>query len=277
MRVDSETTTIYHVRDDTENAPEQGQKACRYPVSVQVLHGSSGGTPDRAGPPRGLRRHAASLARVAVIAVAVASLALLLRTTAPTASGLYGSDVLKALTQAPNVCVIITDRQGRLTQEYWIARGSNRMLYRTSQRCVLYDLDQDRSHIIAPPGTAAVSEKLDKTARHWVRQAMAGCIASGLERILPQTKGHLPPGRIDREAIQGLDVYELQPSRQTGNAGMPTRTWVYVDPATGLPQRTEAYRQLRREGPWELLMTTVFTYPGEREMAETLRTLFPAD
>jgi hypothetical protein len=53
---------------------------------------------------------------------------------------------------------------------------------------------------------------------------------------------------------------------------------IYLDPATGLPQKVEFYREVALRGQmyWDLSTTTVFAYPTEQEMDRDLKAMFPA-
>jgi hypothetical protein len=282
-RADSETTTVYHAGNDAEDVHGQTGDRCRYPVSVHVLHGESGSAADRSDSPaaratrgRGFGRSAGSLTRVAVIAVAAVGLAMLLRMTAPTASGTNVGDMLKVLEKAQNIHVVITDQGAKPIQEFWIARRSNRLVNRTAQECALYDLDHDRKRTIEPQTGAIVSARLGTIERNWARKVMASCLGDVLERVAPNTGLHHPTSDAGSGGVEGFDVYELELPRDTGNT--PLRTWwrVYIDPLTGLPQKTEIYRQGPREYRPGLLTATVFAYPTEQEMDNRIQALFPA-
>jgi hypothetical protein len=51
---------------------------------------------------------------------------------------------------------------------------------------------------------------------------------------------------------------------------------VYIDRATGLPQRLEFSRQKPGEDGRGLVTTTVFTYPTDQKMDESIQAFFPA-
>jgi hypothetical protein len=282
-RADSETTTVYHAGNDAEDVHGQTGDRCRYPVSVHVLHGESGSAADRSDSPaarttpaRGFGRSAGSLARVAVIAVAAVGLALLLRMTAPTASGTNVGDLLKVLEKAQNIHVVTTDQSAKPIQEFWIARRSNRLVNRTTQECTLYDLGHDRKRTIEPQTGAIVSVKPSRIERHWARKVMASCLGDVLERVALNTELHYPTDGVGSGGLEGFDLYELVLPRHTGNSLLRTRWWAYIDPVTGLPQQTEIYRQRPPEYRWGLVTTTAFTYPTEQEMDNSIQALFPA-
>lgn len=294
-RENAPVRTVYHAGDDLREASEQRSDLYRYPVSVDVLHGISGScadrsdapaagtacspaseySPDSLAAPQSGRFRRETLVRAAVIGVAVVSFITLLRTTAPTASGTFDNEVLKALAQVKNVHILTTAHTGRLAHEFYIARGSNRFVRKTTQECVLYDLGNDRKETIElRTGIRAVG-RLNKDERRWVRQIMVSCLARELERISPDTR--LEPSAAPPEAGgKDLDVHEVRGSQRGANAAAHDRWWIYIDRITGLPHKTEFYRRPPRASRWDLQMTTVFAYPTEQEMRDTIQALFPA-
>jgi hypothetical protein len=280
-REDSDTTTVYHALDAAAARGPAGDDY-RYPVSVQVSLGAAGSVSAPNGVPgaraTGRRRHrvsGGSLARIGACLVVLFGLALLLRTTAPTASGTNLGDMLRTLEQAPNIHVVTKYRSGTTTQEYWIARRANRLVHRLTEGLVLIDLNDDHKRTIDARTGALVSARLSKIERDWARQIMAGCLENVLERISPDARLHHPAGAVAPGDGEGVEVYELILPRQTENPRLRTRWWVYIDPATGLPQRTEVHRKGSLQGPWNLVTATSFTYLTDEEMDNSLRALFP--
>jgi hypothetical protein len=223
---------------------------------------------------RGLGRSTRSLARVAVTAVAGVALVMLLWTNAPTASGRNVGNLLKAFAQAENVYVAETvSDDARPFEERWIARRWGKLVMRNNDECVLYDLNHRCKRIIDPQTGISAPIQLRAVECNGVRRIMASCLGDVLAQVSPDTK--LDP--IQRNAPDGattdLDVYEVPlPPRPHGDS--PGRAWwrAFVDPKTGLPQKTE----LHQEGPPESRITTVFTYLTERQMDNSIRAMFPA-
>jgi hypothetical protein len=281
-RADSEIETVYHTAEDTPDDQTQAQDTYQYPVSVEVVHAGPGAACDRDGSGRiwsaGLRRtlpSAASLAGVGAIVVLIVVLGAFLRTTTPIASGTNVGHVREAVEKAPNVRILVTHRGG-LVQELWIAHRSNRLVDRTAQGCVLYDLDRGLQRTIEPQAGIGAPAELSKDTRDWARQIMADCLLDVLERVSPDTKLHPPGDNAGREAGTGFDIYELRPPQQTENSPLQDRWWVYLDPTTGLPQKIEFCRRGGADRGWHLVTTTVYTYPTEQQMKDSIRALFPA-
>ncbi len=282
-RADSKIKTVYHAAEDTEDAPAEMQDACQYPVSVEVVHAGAACDPDglrgisRACMHR-LRRSAAPVARMAGVGIVVVVLAALLRTTVPTASGTNVGQVRKAVDKAPNIRVVATNPQTGLVQELLIARGSDRLVHRTTIECALYDLKQDRKQIIGPQtGVGAPTTKLSKFEHDKARRLMANCLFDVLGRIAPDTQLHPSADNTGTETEKGLDVYELRRSQPAGKSLVHDRWRVYIDPATGLPRKTESYHRGPPDLEWRLVRTTVYTYPDEQEMHDSIRALLTAN
>jgi hypothetical protein len=283
-RADSEIETVYHAAEDTQDAPTEMRDTYQYPVSVEVVHAGS----DAACDPddsrgisiarmRRLRHSAASFARVAVAGIVMVALVALLRMTAPTASGTNVGHVRKAIEKAPNVHIVVTDRQAALVQELLIARRSNRLVGRTAQECALYDLDHDLKQTIEPQAGIGAPTELSKLEHDWARQVMASCLLDVLERVSPDTKLRPPVDNAGGETRKGLDIYELPRSQQAGDSRVHDRRWAYLDPVTGLPQKVEFYRRGPSDPEWRLLTTTVYTYPTEQEMDDSLQAFLTAN
>jgi len=277
-RADSEIATVYHAEND---APE-AHGAYPYPVRVQVLHGpleaavnAGAGQPITALCPRKLGRSANSLAALAALVLVGVGLTLFLGTTIPTASGTNIGDVDKILARMKNVHIVKRDRQARTIQEFWMARPSI-LVTKTMENCVLYDLADDRKRTLDLRTGARTSERLSADDRDEARQFMAGYLRRVVAEVAPDTKLHRAAGEIDSGADQALDVYEMPLSPRARNAPLRSRRLVYIDRATGRPQKMESYREKLGKDGWDLGTTTAFIYLTEQEMDESLQTLFPA-
>ena len=281
-RANSEIVTVYRADNDAEGAFPEAEGGYPYPVSVQVLRRPSDATMEaHAAPAAGLcalRRSAKPLAALAALVFVVIVPAWLLRTTGSTASGTDVSDVDKALAGVKNVHIVTRDREDRLVQEFRIARGSRVLVDTTANRCVLYDLAHNRQRTIESqtgPG-ASTPTRLSKVEAEEVRQLMASCVRHVLTGISPDTKLRPATGEIDGGVQKGLDVYELPSSSRARTSPVRDRWLVYLDPATGLPQRMEFYRQRLGQDRGDPVTTTIFTYPTEQEMDAAIEALFPA-
>ena len=301
-RTDSETTTVYHAQRDGADSPEEAGNLYPYPIDVQVLHGASGcgagpGTRRRhstfssgpedspVGPPPEEKAEcplfpARHLARAAVVAVAVAALLMFRWVNAPTASGTDVGDLLKTLAKVRSIHVLTMDRNDKPIREFWVAYRSNRLVTRTAERCVLYDLDRGRTRTIEPAAGVSPPVKLSKTEYDGARRLMANCLRDVMARVSPDAKLHPPTGDLGGQTVENLDVYETTWLSRTGSLPLHSGWRVYIDPARGLPQKTEFYRErpgaTRGATHWGLVTTTVFTYPTEQEMDRDIETLFPA-
>lgn len=284
-RADSEIETVYHTAGDTQDAPAETPDTYQYPVSVEVVRAGSGAAPDSRGPRgislarlRDLRHSTASVALTAAVVIVVVALTTLLRTTAPTASGTHVGQSRKAIEKAPNVHIIVTNENVGPVQEFLIARRSDRLVHRTTttQKCNLYDLGLDLKWTSDPEAGSGAPTRLSKRERDWARQMMASCLLGVLEQISADTKLPSPADRAGRAAGTDFDVYESYLSQQADDAREGRRWLAYIDPTTGLPQKLESYRHGPAGRDWRLVTTTVYTYPTDQQMADSMRTLFPA-
>ncbi len=283
-RADSKIETVYHAPEDAEDASPEIREAYQYPVRVEVVHADSDAACDpddsRGILPRSLRRlqgPVASLARVAVIGTVIVALATLVRTTVPTASGTSIGQVRKAVEKAPNVHVTVTDHLGKLVQEALIAHRSNRLVHRTPQGCVVYDVGRGLKQTIQPRAAIGATLEISKHERDWARQVMANCLLDVLERVAPDTPLHSAVDCADKETGVGLNVYELQRSQRAEDSLVQDRWWAYLDPGTGLPRKMEFYRRRPSDREWQLKTTTTYTYPAEQEMDDSIRALLTAN
>ena len=295
-RVDSDTTTVYHAQSDAEADDGRTAGTHPYPIEVQVLHGASGAAADPSDPeiaqaagtpglgpsaesPRARRRgasHRELLARAAVIAVALAALPAFWWIHTPTASGTDVGDVVKALAKVQSIRVVKTNPYVGLVRETLIARRSNTLVTWTKRECDVYDLERRRKRTVEPGGGIGPPTKLSRTEYYWASDFMANCLRNVLARVSPDAKLHPSAGELGTETGEDLDIYEMTWAARAGNSSVPNGWKVYIDPATGLPQRTEFYRKIAGDNPWELLTTTVFTYPTDQEMDRSIQALFPA-
>jgi len=278
-RANSEIVTVYHADNDAEKA--EGEYP--YPVSVQVLHSESEAAGNaraaQTAPATGLHklgRSARPLATLAALVLVGVSLTSLLRTTSPTASGTNLGDVDRTLAKMKNVHIVTRDWEAQPIQEFWMARPSNILVSKTTENCVLYDLAHDRRRTLDLQTGVRTSERLSPIDRDGARQFMAGYLRRMVTEVVPDTKLRRAAGEIDSGAGPALDVYELPLSPRARNAPLRSRRLMYIDPATGLPQKMEFSRQKLRAEGWGLVTTTVFSYPTDQEMNESIQALFPA-
>ena len=194
----------------------------------------------------------------------------------PTASGTDVGDVVKALAKVQSIRVVKTDRRGELVQESLIARRSNTLVTRMKQECFVYDLERRRMRTIEPEGGIGPPIKLSGVQYDRARDFMANCLRDIIARVSLDTKLHPSAGELGTETVRNLDIYETTWAVHAGSSS-PRNAWrIYIDPATGLPQRTEFYRKGSGATQWERLSTTVFTYPTDQEMDRSIQALFPA-
>jgi hypothetical protein len=277
-RANSEVVTVYHADNDAEES--EGEYP--YPVSVQVLHSESEAAGNaraaQTAPATGLHRlgrSARPLATLAALVLVGVSLTSLLRTTSPTASGTNLGDVDRTLAKMENVHIVTRDWEDQPIQEFWIARPSNILVSKTTENCVLYDLAHDRRRTLDLQTGVRASERLSPVDRDGARQFMAGYLRRIVAEVAPDTKLYRATDEIDSGAGQALDVYELSLSPRARNSPLRSRGLVYIDPATGLPQRMEFYRQKFGESRGDPVTTTIFAYPTGPVMEEEIQTLFP--
>ncbi len=253
---------------------------------MQVLHGASAvrrGNPPwlpffiRAAtggrPYRKLERSAQPLAALLLIGVA---LALLLRTTTPTASGTNAGDVDRILARMKNVLIVTRDRSDKPIQEFWIARQSGILVCKTQENCSLYDLPGGRKTTLELQTGSRTSARLSEEERDWARQIMAGYLRRVVAEVSEEVRLR-PAGGEMSGGDRGLDVYELPLSPQARRAPLLSRRLVFIDRATGRPQELVSYRQKPGKNGWDLTARTTFSYPSQQEMDEIIRTLFPAE
>jgi hypothetical protein len=281
-RADSETSTVYHAESDAEDAHQAAGDLHPYPIDVQVLHGESGSSTGGSHPStaravgrRGSRWFAGLFTKAAVVAIALAALLMLRWINAPTASGTNVGNMLQVLAEVPSVYVLTTDRYDKPIQELWIDYRSNRMMMKNADVCVLYDLDHCRKRTIDPVTGAGPPEKLSRTQRDRVRQMMAERLRDTMARVSLDATLHPPTGDFGSVTGGNLDVYEKTWALRTRGVSVRSGLRVYVDPATGLPQKTESYQEMLGETQWNLATRTVFTYPSEQEMDRSIQEFFP--
>ena len=294
-RADSDTTTVYHAQSDAGGDGDQTTSPHPYPIEVQVLHGKSGsaaeasdsetaraartpGLGPSAGSPEARQRDASHwevLARAAVVAVALVTLPAFWWIHPPTASGTDVGDMIKTLAKVPSIYVLTTDRHGRLVQESLVDRRSNTLVIKTKRECVVYDLDRRRMRTVEPAGGIGPPIKLSGVQYYRARDFMANCLRDVLARVSPDAKLHPSAGELGTETAGNLDIYDTTWPARAGDSSLRNGWRIYVDPATGLPQRTEFYRKASGDTQWELLSTTVFAYPPDQDMDRSIQALFP--
>jgi len=279
-RSDSGTTTIYQTQSEVEDAHQ-------YPVSVQVLHDSRGAeaasgdlpaartarTSPGGGPAERLETvgrgtwYGGPWAKVAGIVIIVAVLAMLVRPTAPVASGTFSGDVLKVLAQVPSAHIVATSPDCGFIYECWIAYRSGRMVRRMGRECTLYDLERGDMRTLDIQAGTWDCVKLDHIRHARIREAMVGYLGGILERISAGGGSPLPADDPASQAVENADVYELK--ADTGRRA--SRLLAYIDRVTGLPRKTELYSHVPGETRWRLATTTVFTYPSEQEVESCIQ------
>jgi Zn-finger nucleic acid-binding protein len=282
-RANSEIVTVYHAENDTEEAFGEAEGGYPYPVSVQVLHSEPDAAVDAhvartvpAAGPRRLRRSARPLATLAALVLVVIALASLLRTTASTASGINVGEVDKTLAKVTSVHIVVRNREAKPVQEFWIARRSNVLVEKKADDCVLYDLPHDRKTTIELRTGSRTSDRLSEVERDGARRFMAGCLRDLVTGISPDARLRPAEGETLSGAGTGLDVYELSLSPRSRNSPLRDRRLVYIDRATGLPQKMEFYRQEPGAGRGDPVTTTIFTYPTDQEMDIAMDAFLPA-
>jgi hypothetical protein len=295
-RADSDTTTVYHAQSDAEAADSRTAGTRPYPIEVQVLYGESGGAAEpgdlemagapcapELGPSAGAfqgHRHGPShwelLARAAVVALALAALPAFWWIHPSTASGTDVNDVIKALAKVQSIRVVKTDHNAGPVQEFLIARRSNMLAMKTKQQCVVYDFERRHVRTVGPKGEIGPPTKLSRAQYDWANNFMANCLRDVLARVSPDAKLHRSAGELGTETGENLDVYEATWAARAGDSSQHNGWRIYIDPATALPQRTEFYRKKPGDTQWELITTTVFTYPTDPEMDRSIQALFPA-
>ncbi len=303
-RADSGTSTIYHAKGDIEHTPGEVESPYPYPIDVEVQHGAS---TCGAGPSaREERRHALASAerkdflaratnegtaegpllvtrhrsRAALVAVGLAALLLLRWANTPTAFGTGIGDLLKPLAGVRSVHVVSTYRNNeRPIQQFWIAYHSNRLVVNGEEHFDLYDLNHNCVRKTERGMRAGPPVRLSKAQWDGARSLVSNYLRDVMTCVSPDTKLSPPMVNPGRETAQNLAVYETNSLSRTASPSLHNKRRVYVDPATGLPQRTEIYREIRDKTGgtfWDLLTTTVFTYPTELEMDREIATMFPA-
>jgi hypothetical protein len=147
---------------------------------------------------------------------------------------------------------------------------------KTKRECVVYDLERRRMRTVGPEGQISPPTKLSRTEYYRASDFMANCLRDILSRVSPDAKLHASAGELGTETGEDLDIYETTWAARAGDLSLRNGWRIYVDPATGLPQRTEFYRKRSGDAQWELLTTTVVTYPTDQEMDRSIEALFPA-
>jgi hypothetical protein len=94
--------------------------------------------------------------------------------------------------------------------------------------------------------------------------------------VAPDAELHRAGDQVDSGTGQALDVYELPSSQRAEDAPVRSYRLVYIDRASGRPQKMELYRHKPGEDRGEPLITTIFTYPTDQEMNSALQSFFPA-
>ncbi len=245
-RADSEVVTVYHAENDAKEA--QGEYP--YPVSVQVLHRASEATGEargvRAALVTGLRKLERSAKPLAALVLVGVALTMLLRMTTPTASGTNLGDVYKLLARTRNLHIVKSDRRAGVIEESWIAGQSKILVRKTKEYCVRDDLALNRKRILNLQTGVYTSERLspDEYGAQRARQFMAGCLKDLLEGISSDTRLRLDEDEMSSSADKGLDVYELRVPPPARKSSPPSRRLMYIDRATGRPQKMEYYRQV---------------------------------
>ncbi len=285
-RTDSETTTVYHARNEAEQARAEARGPSRYPIDVQVLHGTTGS--EAGGRSSALGRMASRwkqewsggrLTKAAVVTVALAALLALRWGEAPVASGTAVTDILNVLGTVPYAHLLTTYPQNGASRESWIAYRENRMLTETKRECILYDLDRGRKETLDLATGARSSEELTRPQREQIRQLMIDRLRDVMTQVSLDTTLHPPTGELEATIAGNFKIYEAICQRP--NAPVPLRTGlrVYVDPVKGLPHRMEFHQEGPGDTPgtrqWQCTTTTMFLYPDEKEVTSHIRELFP--
>jgi hypothetical protein len=213
---------------------------------------------------------------VAAVALVLAALPALWWISTPTASGTDVDDMLKTLAKVQNIRIVITPPNAGPVREFLIARLSNTLVTRTKQKCDMYDLDHRYMRTIEPGGGISRPTRLSRPEYGKARAFMANCLRDIMARVSPDAKLHPSADDLGTETVGNLDVYRGTPwASHAGNSSRHSEWRLYVDPATGLPQRMESYRQGPGATQWDLIETTEFTYLTEQEMNNSIKELFP--
>jgi len=131
------------------------------------------------------------------------------------------------------------------------------------RECVLYDLNRRLKRTIEIGREAGPPAELTEIECNRIRNLMIDCLRDAIATVSPEAKLHPPQSDFGSVAEGNFDVYEKTWAPRTGDSSFRRGWRVYLDPTTGLPQRTEFYIErrgaMRGETYWELQRTTVFT------------------
>lgn len=285
-RADAEVATVYHAEGDAGDSYP-------YLIAVEILPGeqrgdapvSSASEDVPAGRSKTRKRKyplppAGSLAKAAIVVLALAASLGFRWIHAPVASGTNVGDLLKAVAKVPGIHIRKLHRGAEPpTQELWIAYGSNRLVDKTTEHRILYDLSQGRMWTIELEPGVSRPARMSRREHDYARQIMVNAVRNVMEHVSPNTKLRPPTDDAGLQTAERLAVYEVTRTA-AGTAPVPlhNRWRVYLDPATELPQKIEFYRESRMSGQtyWDLVTTTEFAYPTEQEMDRDIKAMFPA-
>ena len=105
---------------------------------------------------------------------------------------------------------------------------------------------------------------------------MVNIAQTALESAPPEAEVRQLPDEEDTESGTTLTVYEVIWARGAyGTPSLPRRWKIFIDAATGLPQRFESSHQDPMDDTWWHETTTVFDYLTQRQMEQVIATMFP--
>lgn len=287
-RADSGVSTVYTTGGEAGRSGGHAQGPYGdHPVHVEVVHREPEPAPTRlrslVGISTVLGRRAAGLRSrpilgVGLLSAAMVSLAILLAFGIRPASGVKMQELASNVKHIDNLHVRRYNAdQTRLLQEMWIAHGLGLVVLRDARGDVLYDVNRLEKVIRHPDGGGRIE-----------RAAMTRDEQEGLGLVVDTVLGFLLNGApSDRQlqpvapdavenAGQGTSVYELPWDTQSSSGlAVHNRRRVFLNPATGLPEKIKSFRLMPDDGQWRELTVQLFEYPTAQEVEAATQDIFP--
>lgn len=277
-RADSHVRTLYRCQTDEELARNASQASPhRYPVHVQIHRPEPTDSGLRRKPRVRLRKRPLLQGTTLAAAVVLVGSLFLLRSS--TATGKNVGDLHRALRQQPNVRIAYLN-SGDLQPncEMWVSRDLNRIVRKTGEEWVEYNLD-NRWMI-------GVGKGLEPGVPFPLSRKHAAQCAKYLEEPLGDIFSSVRPGddlvQVDSVASDrpgaSLAVYELTRESRTANGNRMWNRWrAFIDSALDLPVRIESWSRQSENLPWELDTTVCLSYPATAEVKSELKALLPLE
>jgi hypothetical protein len=285
-RPDSEVVTIYNIDESAKAHSESDDVYTGFPIRVEVRGREAEVKAETLGP---TTNFAAALKRkfstaslkpllktgVAAVAVMLIAFALLLRT--PAAKAVTINQIYKAIEKIKNVYIakFEPDKQKPL-QEKWVSRSLNIYMTKTGKQLVLWDIGNGLKKTKNLDTSTIETTTLTEERLVDVKKKMSGSLGLmpfyDISEIPTEHRWDCVTGECAGNITEGVEVYDLKWTEKSRRGSVVFHKWrVFVNPKTGLPNKTEFYEKLSAGSEYVLKIAIVIEYPDHREIQAVLK------